>query len=282
MTPMATSHLTSFLEDVGSIEPGFRESSSILSGLMAYLREDGKKPKKLSKHQVWLLCDCDEKRIAKYAKPLRRLIGVWGTMVPYPGREGPVKRLVFRGDGRSPDLIYSTGFTPRKKYGLRYREAMQDIDPEGAVAATATSPLVAANFPLPENVGSNGFKYASNTPSWVYAIYMERGYNTNTLQNLSVLNSGSPTAKRLVYARELATTRIPPTHVLGSIQVDRNFIYHRGLQKKPPYWFANGVFRFITSTLKRNVNYKGPSGEAYWQGFIGLIDKRLHAFPRGN
>lgn len=263
---MSKSHIEGFLADVRRANPSFSESSafglrkSSLHGLLEYLRHTSGNPVPFAGRNAAIqqTGNPNDARLAKYDGAIRALVAVWGKGGPYPGQEVPVGRLMFRGDTRGPDVIFVGGFSPRQPGPLVYRSAQQDIDPQTAVAMAA-DPRVAANFPLPDAWGPLAFQRASGL-SWVYALYLEKGYNTSGQQGLNFVD-GNGAAGNLLYAGEMASSGVPANHVLGALQVWRNFIHMPG-KYKPAGWFAHGVYRFIKNTWQENPGYTGPAAFA--------------------
>lgn len=274
---MGPTHLAAFLEDVGRANRRFRRRTSSLRGLLDHLEATAANPQPMTAAQARARCvNPGDGRLGKYAGAIDRLVSVWGSGAPYPGHQVAVGRIVFRGDSRPPPHIFSVGFQPRQAGALRYRSGQQDIDPNSAVAVSAADPRVAANFPLPGNWGPNAFKDANAADCWVYAAYLERAYNTAGTQAAGAMG-GNESARRLLYARELATSGIPAHHVLGCIKVWRNFIWTH--IPKPDDWISRGMFRFERDTWQANPGYRGPNAQQYTDIILSGISYGLQPFP---
>lgn len=211
---MSKHHLNGFLEDLKTINPAFRASTSSLKGLIQHLERTVNAPQKMTATQALQHCSkTTDNRLEKYAPAVGRLVSVWGKggIVPYPmirvgSSLSPVamNRLCFRGDDRSPELIFAAGFTKRRK-GAKpvYRDFTMknnsltgakdpirdpitgmaragDLDPDTAVCVTPEID-VAALFPLPTS------KERMMSQSYVYMVFVESGYNTNARQVLDAL-----------------------------------------------------------------------------------------------
>jgi len=277
---MSQSHMDGFLADIRRANPNFNEraflglQTSSLLGLLTHLRASSRNPQRFA-NAAAALAHCNnpaDPRLQKYQGAIRNLVTVWGTGAPYPGQEVAIGRVVFRGDDRQPATIFAAGFQPRQPGPLRFRGAEQDIDPNTAVAVSPR-PAVAANFPLPAAYGPGAFQAASGR-SYVYACYLERGYNTAGLQGLNFV-SGNAAAGNLVYAGEMASSSVPAAHVLGAIEVWRNFIHVPGIFR-PRDWIARGVFRFIRNSWQLNPRYTGPAG--YGAAVANLFSYELQTF----
>jgi len=274
---MSQAHIDGFLADVRRANGGFTESRSSLRGLFTQLRATSANPMPMTVIQAKHFCgNANDPRLLKYDTALRNLTSVWGSGKPYPGHQVAIGRLMFRGDTRGPDDIFHDGFAARLNTGLRYRNAQEDIDPTTAVAISF-SPYVAANFPLPASWGPNAFQDANNETCWVYALYVEEGFNTMGTQSLNFVG-GSQTAVTVLYAGEVATGAIPGNRVLACVRATRNFAWVH--IPKPADWFSRGTFSFQPATWRENNAYSGPERDTFVPMVRTLLtDPAVRAFP---
>ncbi len=274
---MAQHHIDGFLAEVKRINPSFTERRSSLEGLFIYLRNTSANPLPMTSFQARQHCGNPlDARLSKYQTAINHLASVWSTPSPYPGVEVAIGRMVFRGDGRSPDIIFANGFAAHQAGAIQYRDAQQDIDPATAVAVSP-NPYVAANFPLPSSWGPNAFQMASAETCWVYALYMEHGYNTAGQQSVNAL-AGAGGARAVLYAGEMATGAIPANHVLAAVKVSRTFNWVH--IPKPADWLSRGTFSFLPATYRENNGYAGPSRGQFEQMVRNILrDGTQHAFP---
>lgn len=274
---MSQHHMEGFLAEVMRINHGFNEGRSSLQGLLRYLRNTSANPTRLTVAQAKQQCaNPRDARLAKYDAAITHLTGVWGTTNPYPGLEVPIGRPVFRGDTRGPDGIFANGFQAHQPGEMQYRDVQQDIDPVTAVAVSP-NPYVAANFPIPQSWGPAAFQTASAQTCWVYAVYMERGYNTVGQQAGNAM-AGVPGAAALVYAGEMATGAIPPNHILAAVQASRTFTWVH--IPRPNDWMSHGTFHFVPATYRENNRYSGPFRDQYLAIVRNLLqDATVRAFP---
>jgi hypothetical protein len=275
---MSKAHIDGFLDEIKRVNPGFAESRSSLMGLLRQLRNSSANPAAMTLLQAKQFCvNPNDRRLVKYDAALRHLLSVWATARPYPGHEVPIGRMMFRGDDRAPNEIFPDGFSARENTGIQYRDAQQDIDPRTAVAASP-SPYVAANFPLPESYGPNAFQMASNQPCWVYAFYLAEGFHTVGTQAVNAI-AGAPNARTLLYAGEMASTRIPGNHILAAVAVVRQFNWVH-ITPRPNDWMSRGTFNFDPTRWRENAAYTGP----YRNEFLPMVrtflqDQTNRAFP---
>ncbi len=197
----------------------------------------------------------------------------------------PIQRLLFRGDTREPPQIFRTGFMARDmdrainhKLGMRsvhkikaawkpqYEAAGMPVSPGGKDKSVAFAEFrgagdiesdtavcvtprlsVAVLFPPKEGPALDP------GDTWVYAVYVERGYNTHAAQYASGLRAvrqelgarenvarshaesveawkpGSMDdfardgALWALYAQEMATKRVPAKHVVCAVKVRRTW-----------------------------------------------------------
>ena len=166
------------------------------------------------------------------------------------GRTGEHSRAGFRGDHRAPDEIFRAGFSARDMLAeIRYRPFREevfgpgrpslfdmmagDLDPDSGVSFSARV-LAAALFPPRMDETEPGV-----SDTWVYAIVVDRGvFNTALLQAQQALDglrnwqtmmgrAVDDAAARCtfwpLYAQEMATRRVPNTHVVGALRVTRSW-----------------------------------------------------------
>ncbi|MEM9351233.1 MAG: hypothetical protein AAGA47_13325 [Pseudomonadota bacterium] len=129
---MSFMHLAAFTEDVHSINPKLKLSTSSLQRLVQYLTQNAAKPTVLTEQRALQMCK-KRNSLEKYKPAIARLCGVWGkstqypngkkTVHPYPSfnhgstpKSVTLNRLVFRGDDRPPKSIFATGFKKRPKH----------------------------------------------------------------------------------------------------------------------------------------------------------------------
>ncbi len=277
---MCQSHIEGFLNDVKRANPRFTENRSSLKNLLAYLRNTNTNPVPFNVQKAKHLCgNPNEPRLMKYDTALKNLTAVWSTPKPYPGLAVAVGRLMFRGDARPPNHIFSNGFSARQEGPMTYRNQKEDIDPKTAVAMSP-SPYVAANFPLPGNWGPNAFNDATNSDCWVYACYIDTAYNTAGQQAFNAI-AGSPGAQALLYASEMATPAIPANRILGAVPVDRTFNWVH--IPKPADWISRGTFSFRKAQWTTNNGYTGPDKHVYiallLTGANPMIGDSVRPFP---
>jgi len=197
-------------------------------------------------------------------------------MIRLGGNTGEGSRAGFRGDNRKPQVIFISGFQsqdPEMKITPRlYRPEITgtsrslrpeldlmpgDIDPVSAVTFSARF-TAAAMFPLRTDDDE-----PQTSDTYVYGLVVDGGlYNTHQQQALKGLDAlrqwGTMTGRDLddaaaricfwpLYAQEMATKRVPNTHIVGGVKVTRrwkgsnytsgaNFTYH-----SPPIFNVNCV-----------------------------------------
>ena len=315
---MSQNHLNGFLEDVKGINPKFNKTWSCLRKLLNRLESQVKNPFPMHYTDALVLTGNDS-RVQKYKPALQRLTSVWGRGAnrPYPlvqhgtvPRHVDMQRICFRGDGRLPQMIFKSGFQ-KKNAALAptYQGGVQqeilgapnpvlnpmvgfrmagDIDPDSAVCITPDI-SVASLFHLPVELDRMTWTY-------VYVVYVEKGYDTSSKQILDGLDglkslaeltrtdhdvfiSGNrvvekPEMKRLrasallqnLYGRELATDEIPTKHIWYALKVQR-------IWNKTTYTNAHENGKWI----------KRPTGADYTGGGRSKIfryEKNPHAeFP---
>ena len=207
---MSRALLDAFKNDIQSINPDYRESTSSLRNLIRFLSGNVGAPTRLSLDEAVAKCgNANDKRIAKYRPAIERLVSVWGVTPPRPyPRLTPghslqtidINRICFRGDSRPPAQVFAEGFSRRNadggveyrggeigKVSSRdpYRHPLKgtlkagDITPATAVCVTPDM-HVAALFPLPEPD-----MYGKET--WIYMLLLTSGVNTNSRQVLDAL-----------------------------------------------------------------------------------------------
>jgi uncharacterized Zn-binding protein involved in type VI secretion len=71
---------------------------------------------------------------------------VEGTPVAATGTTEPPSRFTYRGDDRSPDVIFNEGFAPRGSSKDLMAHALNNTDPPSAYVSTSKSPEVAGGF----------------------------------------------------------------------------------------------------------------------------------------
>ena len=179
--------------------------------------------------------------------------------------EQKIGRVCFRGDSRSTLTIFNNGFQPRKpKMGVTFRPSKQDIDPDSAVCVTPRF-AVAAFFPGYEGNGPNNQSAALKTQ--IYAVYLEKGYNTHAHQASNLIgNTVIEKAKDVVYAHELASKNIPAGHVIAAVEVTRNWEARKRWLDET----ANHTYT-VSARVLSNTRYNGP--QAYRVAALEYLDE---------
>lgn len=126
---------------------------------------------------------------------------------------GNVFEQKFQGRHLTPEIVQSRrmGNDILAPTAALFRTDQNDIAPATAVCV-AKSFVAGCLFPL---VAEDGDKYDK---TWVYAVYLENGFNTFQMQ--VSLNAASAA---MAFVQEACCNDIPPMHVLGAIQVERKW-----------------------------------------------------------
>jgi hypothetical protein len=188
--------------------------------------------------------------------------------------ETPIQRLLFRGDDRAPADIFAAGFQRRQEYinmqpgqyrdaafaagkvpkaqkaefqargatfagDVRYMPKAGDLDPKTGICVSPRL-CCAALFPL---------KSEDDPPrsdTWIYGLYLERGYNTHEAQvhdglrgigmeiamrrsinfgdSMPTFESAKESTMGLWFANELCARQVSPAEILCAIRCTRSWI----------------------------------------------------------
>lgn len=333
---MSQVHLKGFLEDIRGINPNFNKTWSSLKKLLNRLESQVKNP--ISMHYTdALVLTGNGPKVEKYKPAIQRLTSVWGhgANQPYPlvqhgdvPRHVDMRRICFRGDGRVPQVVFKTGFQ-KKKIGAvpAYQRGVQektgsfvhdpmagfrmagDVDPDSAVCITPDI-NVAALFHLPQSLERMTWTY-------VYVVFVEKGYDTNGKQILDGLHGLSslaeltesdydvyigdtqsvekPEMKKLrvsalmqnVYGRELAADAIPTKHIWYALKIQRiwkKVKYLKGIENgrwimkpKGADYKSGGSYKILRYEKNPNAEYPSREHERAAEQFIAGVRKDIAA-----
>jgi hypothetical protein len=266
----------------------------------------------------------NDQRLQKYLPAIRRLVSVWGKggHAIYPiAQDTPrlraekIERICFRGDGRTPNEIFQSGFEKQHvnealsyqnfvvpkdaNPNLRLAGGMArggDISRVTAVCVSADMDL-AALFPAPtaDNV---------DEAQWLYVVMLRTGYNTHGRQVLDALKGFRQLATHelgghiaaqahddrvdaiamLLYGREMAADAIAAADVLMAIKIKRRWNVEQvspnpvpGLppRRKPDFWHG-GTYRIKDYMLHESaIDALSGPWEAAFADFLDKINSGI-------
>jgi hypothetical protein len=103
------------------------------------------------------------------------------------------------------------------------------------------------------------------TGCWVYAFYLAEGFHTVGTQAVNAI-AGAPNARALLYAGEMASTRIPGNYILAAVAVVRQFNWVH-MNPWPNDWMSRGTFNFDPTRWREHASYTGP----YRDQFLPMV-----------